>query len=314
VKVPAELIKFLRRENRFLIATHIDPEADAIGSSVALFRALRSLGKDVIVYNRDLVPRICQFLPGSDAVTDQIPERLENLILMDCNIPKRAGLDGKEARFAVVIDHHKTENDFGNIRWIMPEAPATGLMTYFLIRELGVSIDSEMATNLYAAIGIDTGIFRYPNTDATSLEVAGELVRHGARPGEIAERLFNNFTKKRFILFQRMLENMEILDELAITVIPSDFFEETGTTAEDTENFVNTALVMEDIKISALMRELKSGSWKVSLRSKGDVDISTVAVLYGGGGHRNASGCIIEESDIETAKRMLVKELLVKLK
>lgn len=312
MKVPGALVEFLRKGDRFFIATHIDPEADAIGSSVALTLGLRKMGKETLVFNRDLVPRICRFLPGSDIITDRAPDRIENLVLMDCNSPKRAGLDGNDLGFAAVIDHHQTETDFGNIRWIVPNAPATGLMAFYLIRELGVAIDSDMATNLYAAIGIDTGIFRYPNTNAASLDVAAELVRLGADPAEIAERLFNNFTKNRFILYRRALEGMEILDELAITIIPRVLFGETGTSAEDTENFVNVALIMDEIKISALLRELENGSWKVSLRSKGNIDISSVASLFGGGGHRNAAGCSIK-ADIESVKKMLLKELLPKL-
>jgi phosphoesterase RecJ-like protein len=308
LRVPSELLHVLRTSDDFFLATHKDPEGDALGSSLALHLALRSMGKKSVVFNRDLVPALYRYLPQYELVSDVIPESVNNLVLMDCNSLQRAGLEECNIGFSVVIDHHRTQNNFGDVRWIEPDAPATGLMVFYVIKELGVEISKDMAVNLYSAIGIDTGIFRYSNTTAECLSVASELVTKGADPGIIADRLYNTYSRGRFLLLEKSLENLEIFDTIAVFAISEDMYRDTGTSSEDTESFVNFPLKIEDIKISVLLRQIDEGQWKVSLRSKGDIDIASVAVLFGGGGHRNAAGCIIS-AGIADAKRLILEKI-----
>jgi phosphoesterase RecJ-like protein len=181
-------------------------------------------------------------------------------------------------------------------------------MVFYVIKELGVEISKDMAVNLYSAIGIDTGIFRYSNTTAECLSVASELVTKGADPGIIADRLYNTYSRGRFLLLEKSLENLEIFDTIAVFAISEDMYRDTGTSSEDTESFVNFPLKIEDIKISVLLRQIDEGQWKVSFRSKGDIDIASVAVLFGGGGHRNAAGCIIS-AGIADAKRLILEKI-----
>ncbi|UCG78136.1 MAG: bifunctional oligoribonuclease/PAP phosphatase NrnA [Nitrospirota bacterium] len=306
MKVPGEVIGHLRERDNFFIASHFNPEGDALGSSIALGMALKARGKNVTVFNKDSVPESYEFLPGNDVITDSVPDSIENLLLLDCNSLDRAGLEKSEVKHAVVIDHHKTSNSFGDVQWVIPDAPATGLMIFYLIKELGVDISKDIASNLYTAIGIDTGIFRYPNTTSECLVVASELVIMGADPGLIAERLFNNYSKNRFMLLKEMLSGIEMVDGIAVTVVLDEMYRTTGTVSADTENFVNYPLLMDEVKVSMLLRQIGQKSWKVSLRSKGTIDISAVAAMFDGGGHRNAAGCSIS-GKLKDAKADLLK-------
>ena len=307
-----EVIETIKANGKFLLATHLNPDGDAIGSAVALGLALKALGKDVTVYDRDGVPEGYRCLPEADMVTREFAPgagRDSVLVLLDCNSPERAGLD-EDGEFArtMVIDHHQTETDFGDVRWVEPREAATGVMVYRLIEALGVEVTSAIATNLYAAIAIDTGIFRFQNTTAKVLEVGAALVRAGANPADIAERLYQSWSAARFRLFSVAMSEMEMAGPIAMIYVTLAMFDETGTTSEDTETFVNYPLVMDNVTVSVLLKEKEDGIWKVSLRSKGEVDVSGVASRFSGGGHRNASGCTVRGSLME-AKRSLIEAL-----
>jgi len=222
VRVPPDLLSLLNEEDEFFIATHINPEGDAIGSSLALSMALESIRKNTIVYDRDIVPEFYRFLPGHERFINSIPSLVTghwSLILLDCNTPERAGIDNLTFKYSAVIDHHETETDFGNVRWIEPEAAATGIMVFYLIKGLGIKITREMAINLYSAIAIDTGTFRYGNTTADVLRVGAELIEAGADPAYISNSLYEVWSEKRFALLIMALNTLEIRDDVAITVV-----------------------------------------------------------------------------------------------
>jgi len=315
VKVPEEIVELLKREQSFTIVSHINPEGDALGASIALALALRLLNRDVRVFNRDGVPYMYGFLPFSELVeTGMDRERLKNsvLIVLDCNDLERVGLKEVECKKIVVIDHHQTVTDFGHIRWIEPESPAAGLMVYNLLKELGTVIDRAMAVNLYAAIAVDTGTFRYENTTPEVLRAAAELVEAGVNPGEVSRRLYESWSVNKFRLLVSMLKTVEIVNtgniNSAISIITLDMFRETGADASDTENFINFPRMIESVDISAMFREVESGCWKASLRSKGNCDVSLIASHFGGGGHKNAAGYKVC-GDIEEVKRGLLEAI-----
>ena len=311
MKIPENLLAFLRKEEQFFIATHISPEADALGSSIALAMALESLGKKTIVYDKDPIPEFYKFLPGLERFTNSISNLQPstfNLILVDCNEPERAELGKTGFTFSAVIDHHETEREFGDIRWVVPQAPAAGLMIFYLIKELGVRITKEIATNLYSAIAIDTGTFRYSNTTPEALRIAAELIEAGADPSFIAGNLYEEWSENRFRLLLKVLNTVEINDNVAIATITLDMFRETGAAVADTENFPGFMRMLKSIKVSALFREIENNYYKVSLRSKGKISVAKVAVMFGGGGHRNAAGYRIR-ADIKAAKEKLLKAI-----
>jgi len=312
LNVPPDLISFLKRENRFFFATHIDPDGDALGSSLALSMALESLGKETILYDRDPVPGFYQFLPGHERFTNSMAPLAPSdwsLVLIDCNKLERAGIERRvKFRHSAVIDHHETQGGFGDIRWIVPEAAGTGIMVFYLIKKLGLPITKEMAINLYAALAVDTGTFRYSNTTSEVLKVGAELIEAGANPAYVANHLYETWSKERFALLTMALNTFEIRDDVAMITVTKEMYKKTGATAEDTENFCNLPRMIKDIKVSTLFREIDNNYWKVSLRSKGDINVAKIALGFGGGGHKNAAGYEIK-ADLESAKKALLKAI-----
>jgi len=293
MKIPKELVAVLKKETVFLIATHFSPDGDAIGSALALSSALETMGKEVHVYNKDRVPELYKYMPGHKRFRSGLKNAFAKnpvLVLLDCNSPERAALEQCSFRRSVVIDHHQTETDFGDIRWVVPGAAATGYMIFSLIKAMGVSITRDIATNLYTAIAVDTGTFRYSNTSPEVLSGCAELINAGADPSHIAECLYDRWEKNRFELLVMTLNNLEIKNDVAMMYITKKMFQQTGTSSEDTENFSNFPRQVRTVKISAIFRDIGGGFWKASLRSKGNVDVAKIAELYGGGGHRNAAG------------------------
>jgi phosphoesterase RecJ-like protein len=307
MRIPRNLLAALRKEGLFLIAVHIDPDGDAIGSALALSAALESMGKKTLVLSRDPVPKYYKFLAGHDKFASRLKDIMKEdpvLVLVDCNTPARAAVGEYQFRKSIVIDHHATEKDFGDIRWIDHKAAATGFMIYYLIKALRIATTKDIAANLYTAICVDTGTFRYSNTSADVLRVSAELVEAGADPGLIAVNLYESWDYKRFRLLMMTLNTLEVRNRIAVIHVTQNMFKETGTRSEDTEHFSNFPRMIGAVKMAALLRELDNGEWKASLRSRGGVNVARIAEKFGGGGHNNAAGFKIK-ADLKTVKEIL---------
>lgn len=320
---PKELLNFLRNEDNFLITTHMSPDGDGLGSAIALSMALQRLGKNTVLLCKDPVPHQYKFLPWCEKFItfESLQSSSLNplpLILIDCNDIDRITTDKSQisnfkSQISAVIDHHESERPFGDIRWVLPDSAATGLMVYHLIKELGVKLTPDMAVNLYTAIAVDTGNFRYENTTSLVLRVASDLVDAGAKPYVIYRWLFETWSEGRFNLFMQVLNTLEKIDRIAIVKVTKRMFEDTSTSVEDTEHFVEFLKIMKDVDVSVLFREIDDTEYKISLRSRGDINVARVAEAFGGGGHKNAAGCRIK-ADFETAKREIIEKLkLVRL-
>ncbi len=299
MKIPKELLSVFKKEKRFLIANHISPDGDTVGSGLALSAALENMGKETAIYCRDRIPRYYRFLPGQEKISRGLKELAKTrpvLVLLDCNSARRAGVERQTFPLSVVIDHHETESDFGDIRWIRSDAAATGLMVYQAIKAMGVRLTREMAVNLYTAIAVDTGTFRFSNTSAEVLDAGAELIRRGADPGRISQQLYESWEEKRFRLLMMTLNTLEIRDRVATIYITQEMFDKTRTRAADTENFPNFPKMMGAVEVSASFRQKGGNVWKVSLRSRGKVNVAGIAELFGGGGHANAAGYEVEGS------------------
>ncbi len=320
---PKDIVDFFKRADGFFIAAHFSPDGDTLGSACALGMALEKLGKRSILVCRDAVPQQYSFLPGLErfltfeAVSSgNIDYSLyKNLVLVDCNHVKRTGLEKStlsSTGFAasIVIDHHETDRDFGDIRWIVPGIAATGIMMYYLIKALGVAITGPMASNLYSALVVDTGNFRFPNTSPDVLRVAADLAEAGANPCLIYRSINESWSEGRFRLFVKVLCTLSINNGVAITHVTKKMFEETATTSDDTENFASYALVMKDVKVAVFIREMDDYTCKLSLRSVEEINVEQVAASYGGGGHKNAAGCVAQ-GNLETVKAELLKRMLI---
>ncbi len=320
MEIPERIADLLKRERSFTITSHENPEGDALGSSIALALGLEKMGKGARVFNKDGVPGIYGFLPRADLVETELDAgwlKGSVLVVLDCNELNRVGIEAVDCRSILVIDHHLKEPGEAPasrppvLSWIEPSSPATGLMVYRLLGRLGVEIDAEMATNLYTAIAVDTGTFRYDNTTAEVLRAAADLVDAGAVPGELSRRLYESWTVNRFRLLIEMLNTLEIRPgrdggpTVAITTVTEEMFRKTGTDASQTENFSNFPRMIRSVDISVMFRQIGPRHWKASLRSKGAFDVAAVASLFQGGGHRNAAGYKVHGEIEEVKERLL---------
>ncbi len=309
MKIPRNLLAALKSEDTFLIAVHIDPDGDAIGSALALSSALESMGKKTFIFSRDSVPKYYRFLPGHFKFSSSLKEFRKKdpvLVLVDCNTPARAAIEGYPFRKSFVIDHHETEKNFGDIKWIDHKVAATGVMIFYLLKTLGAAFTKEIAMNLYTAIAVDTGTFRYSNTSSDVLRVSGELVAMGADPNLVAINLYESWDYKRFRLLVMALNTLEVRNRIAVIYVTQNMFRETRTSAEDTEHFSNFPRMIGSIKMAVLLRELDNGQWKASLRSRGGLNVARIAEKFGGGGHENAAGFKIK-ADLKVVKEILFK-------
>jgi phosphoesterase RecJ-like protein len=221
---------------------------------------------------------------------------------------ERSGLAHLTFQTSAVIDHHETEKEFGDIKWVVPEIAATGMMIYYIIKALGLPITKEMAINLYTALIVDTGNFRFENTSPEVLVVAAALAEAGAPPHMIHHELNESWSEGRFNLFVKLLNTVRIEDGIAIMTVTKKMFEETASSPDDTESFVSFPKVIKKVEVSVLLREVSENDYKASLRSRGDINVARIAESFGGGGHKNAAGCNIK-ADIETAKAEIIRQV-----
>jgi phosphoesterase RecJ-like protein len=295
-----------------MITSHIRPDGDGLGSGLALYWMLQSLGKDATVVLRDRVPPAYSVLPGSDQVLVQPDVELlyDAAFVIECSDVERPGLPGLRNQFVVNIDHHSTTVPFGDVNWIDSTAAAVGEMIYNLCKALGVEVTKEIAECIYTALLTDTGSFHFSNTTERTLKIASELVRRGVEPARISQALFysNPFSKIRLLgLVLSSIERDES-GRIAWVIMDRDKMYEADASEEDSDGIVNHALSIGEVEAVAFFKELSPRAYRVSLRSKGKNNVAKVAELFGGGGHRNAAGCRVE-GDLEDVKRRVIEGL-----
>jgi phosphoesterase RecJ-like protein len=293
-----------------LISVHRNPDGDALGSQLALFDALERMGKSVRAHNLDPVPEIFRFLPGSERITfgKEVAGRFDALVVLDAE-PQRTGLFNGTypARTLVNIDHHITNPREWPLTWLDPDAAATGEMVFHLLERMNAPIDKMIAINLFAAIFTDTGSFRYSNTSPESMRIAASLIEAGADPWIVTENVYESFAFRRIKLLGTVLAGTERSEDgrIAWVVVTDELYRTTGTSAEDTDNFVNFVRAIKGVEVAVLFRQTGPEQFKISLRSKGRVDLSHVAQAMGGGGHRNAAGGILDGPFPATRERVI---------
>ncbi len=318
--VPEALLKAIQSTGSIVLATHVNPDGDALGSMLGLANILERMGKQVFRFVQEPVPHQYDFFPDSGK-TEWDFEVLNEftrvaggdiaLITLDCGDRKRLGDANKELlkiRPALVIDHHQSNDGFGDFAWIDPQRSSTGEMIFDLAGKLGQPVSLKAANCLYAAILTDTGSFRYESTSAHTFGVVRDLVAIGVRPHEIAEQLYDNYSLGRLRLMQLVLATMEIHGDgrIAIIKVTREMFDKTSTSMEETENFINLPRAIRTVEVAVFLKEAAGGVVSASLRAKGGCDLANVAAVFGGGGHRNAAGFRQPEmSSSEVQKRLL---------
>jgi bifunctional oligoribonuclease and PAP phosphatase NrnA len=316
-----QISELLRSQSTFLVLTHYRPDGDAVGSQLALLLLLKDLGKTVEAWNDDEVPAKFRFLPHADQITrpPAEPKDFDVVIAIDTSTWQRVGSAAQRIRSKkhfINIDHHISNEKFGEINWIVPEAPAAGQIAYDLIDRGGFKLTKEIAACLFAAISTDTGSFSYTGTTAESLRVAAKLVDTGINVGEICRQVYESYPYARLMLLQKALAQLQLADRkrIAYTWVTVEMFEESGAKREDTEGLIDYARAIEGVVVALLFEELaEPGKIRISLRSKHQkVDVNSIARRFGGGGHREAAGARLsgEPHEIEHKVLAAVSEAL----
>ncbi len=301
-----KILRHLKRSNRILVASHVNPDGDAIGALIALALALDALGKAVTLYNESPIPAVYRFLPAIDRITNRVedPTVFDTAVILDCgNIARVGGIAEELDRIPMVIniDHHVTNTRFGDLHLIDTEACATAEIVYELINALEAPITRDTAVAIYTGIFTDTGSFRFSNTNRSAFSICDEMVRRGVEPYRVAKHVYGTYSLGRIKLLNLALDSIEISRDghLSIMTLTSDMFEETGTHPEDVDGLINYAKRIEDVRVAVLIQEYREAGHhrlQVSLRSDGSVDVAAIAAAYGGGGHPMAAGFNIDAS------------------
>ncbi len=314
------IVEAIREKGHILLATHFNPDGDALGSLLGLADILEGMGKRVLRFLEDPVISLYRFLPDCGQVVTDL-EVVRGFVrdagddflalCLDCGDEHRLGRHSKELatfRPMMVIDHHQGNNGFGDEAWIEPHRSSTGEMVYDLAVALGADVSARAAECLYAAINTDTGSFRYESTSPHTFAVAGELVARGVRPDVVANQLYDNYTLGRLRLMQEVLETLEMheRDRIAVIRVTQNMLERTFTTMADTEYFINFPRAVATVRVAIFLKEIEAEHISVSLRAKGLVDVSLIAAQFGGGGHRNASGCRFKGENMDSVRDTLV--------
>jgi len=302
-----------------LLASHENPDGDAIGSLLALGLALEALKKKTTLYNPSAIPAVYRFLPSVRRVVKHLRkgERFDTAVILDCGVLERIG-DGATAidhiPVAINVDHHVTNTGFGTHQLIDTQACATSEIVYRLITGLEVCFSRDIADSIYTGILTDTGSFRFSNTNQAAFAICEEMIAHGADPYQIAQHVYGKYSLGRIKLLNLALDSIEISGNgrLSLMTVTKDMLAETGTQPEDADGLINYARRIEAVTVAVLIQEQlnnrgagKKNQFHVSLRSDGTVDVARIAASFGGGGHASASGFSTQGPLAEIKERVL---------
>jgi bifunctional oligoribonuclease and PAP phosphatase NrnA len=307
----AQICEAIRSRQRFVISSHARPDGDSIGSQLAMAFALRALGKHVEVVNQDAAPPPLMAFPGVPAI--QVAERVigefDAAIVMECSELKRTGVEGLDRFFVINIDHHPGNAEYGAINWFDGTAAACAEMVFDVIRALDVPLSVEIATHIYVGILTDTGSFHYSSISSRTFDICRQLVDAGVDPPKVARSIFDSNTLGRLKLFGAVLSSIELEHggRLAVVCVDRAMAAASGGTYDDTEGLINLPLTVREIQAAIFLKEIDKNDYRVSMRSKGDIDLCAVAKKFGGGGHKNASGCSLTGDYDEVRSRIIAE-------
>ncbi len=296
-----EIAAALKAAKSIAVMPHISVDGDGLGSSLALCMALVNMGAEAVVYLEEEIPAVYEFLPGRSMVKvyDGKAKHFDVVAALDTGDIKRLGSRAKlltGGSITVNIDHHNTNSGFALLNYVDTEASAVGEIIYKMLDMLKQSIDSGIATCLYTAIATDTGGFRFSNTTALTHRIAADLVDKGVNVSEISRRVFELISIGKARLMGEAIKALELFDNgrIAVITVKDDMIAKAGAVEEDCEGIVNIARNIKGVEVAVMIREKGGGQAKVNLRSNGDTDVSEIASIFSGGGHKKAAGFVAQ--------------------
>lgn len=315
----------IREKDRFLLVTHVNPDGDGIGSEIALHRYLIGLGKTSTIVNGHPTPLNYHFLDNGLEVSvfdasihESIISEVDAIFVLDISNWDRLGRCGQPVResgaLKICIDHHISNNKFADINLIDEGASSTGELVYRLITDMGGEITREIAEPLYVSIITDTGSFRFSNTNSRSHAIAAHLVDVGVNPKEIYTSIYENSSIGRIKLLGLALSELKMAADgrIAWVTITREMMEKTGTQPQECEGFVDYLRLLKDVEVFLIFIEVNRDRTKVSLRSRGLVDVNKIAGQFGGGGHQHAAG-LFADYDLEQMEQDLIHSTMKSL-
>ena len=322
-----QVIDYINTSRQFTLTTHVNPDGDGIGSEVALYHFLKNLNKKVKVINHSPTPKAYRFFDPDSAIIEKFSKKNEDwlhdsdvIFILDISTSKRLGAlknpINKSNAFKICLDHHISNDSFCDLNLIDINACATGELIYDLITSFNSAFTKEIAEALYISILTDTGSFRFSNSTARSHLIAAELLRMGVQPREMYEKAYEMIPWEKIFLFQKALSTLskEGDGKIACMYITQKMIDETGAKREDIEGFVDYLNAIKDVKTALLLVEVPKKGTKVSLRSKGHIDVNELAGLYEGGGHYHAAGIMMHDISLSEAKEKIICDLMEKTK
>lgn len=306
----------MRKHDRFLIISHVNPDGDTTSSALATALMLEELGKTYVIVNEGETPAKFGFLPRFEHIrnlsTDVVDETFSAVIAVDAADSRRMGdvrhLFSSDA-VLLNIDHHPTNDRFGHTNVIRTDAAATAEIMFELMEAGGFTCTNELAVCVYTGLLTDTGGFRYSNTSPNVMEIAAKLLRYGVKPGEIAERCLEEITLEHVQILRRSLQSLRLTHNklvASLRVTHQDLVE-TGASSEDASGLVNYGRNIEGVDVGLSFVETEPGVVKVSFRARNQVDVSRIAKSLGGGGHAKAAGCTLKGSIDEIEQQVHAK-------
>ena len=310
----AEIAAVLREYESFLVLSHVRPDGDALGSQIAMGLALQKLGKKVKVWNEEGLLEKFSFLPGGELVSLP-PAEAENfdvVLALDTATRQRLGDNVLaavgHAKVWINIDHHPSNPRYGDLVHIDPIAPATGQILFELLQSQDLPLDEPIAENLFAAISTDTGSFQYQNTTARTFEIAADILRCGIRVGELSQKLYESYPRRRIELLRVLLDRMrfDAGGKVASFSLPNATAHELGVIPEDNEGLIDHLRAIQGVIIAIFFEELEDGKVRVSMRSKDErADVCAICVSFKGGGHTLAAGARVLGTLDDVANRVI---------
>jgi bifunctional oligoribonuclease and PAP phosphatase NrnA len=307
-----QIVDAIRARTRFVLSSHARPDGDSIGSQLAMAYALRALGKQVEVVNADPAPPPLMQFPGvlDIHIAPRVEGEFDAAIIMECGDLARTGVAGLDRLFVINIDHHPGNTGYGQVNWFDASAAACGEMVFDLVGALGVPLTLEVATHIYLAILTDTGSFHYSSISARTFDICREAINAGVDPVLVARNVYDSNNMGRLKLFGSVLSAMQIdnTGRIAIVYLDHEMARAAGGTYEDTEGLINLPLTVKEIQAVVFFKQDEGERYRVSLRSKGDIDIGAVAKEFSGGGHKNAAGCTVS-GGIDSLQKLFIEKM-----
>jgi len=324
--IPEPILDLLKDASHVVLATHVHPDGDALGSLFAFGDILEAQGKKVFRYLHEPVSHLLDFLPTINFASNDLDAALQFAeqakaadekvvaVALDCGDADRLG-DAKDTLLTIspfiVIDHHYGHRDFGDYLWLESNCSSTGEMVYELALALGATVSLEAAFCLYVALVTDTGSFRYDSTSPRTLRIAADLVETGVKPDEVAGKVYDNYTLARLRLMELVLATLAVHGEgkIALIYVSADMFERSGAGSDDVEGFIDYPRSLSSVQVAGFIKETEKGTVSVSLRAKGQIDVAAIAAGFGGGGHKNAAGFRFSDKSVEDVQALVLNAL-----